>query len=423
MTERERKLRLTFEAPRPDEPVAPINQLGHIRKLATAKGSLPYSPNNDTAYTGVLMELKDQPMILHVPDILDRFFTVEVADAYTTNIPYVVGTRASGGKGGNFAFVGPNWKGKLPAGVREVRAPTDTLLFAIRIRVDGDEDIGEVNRLQDLFSVTALSDWQNGPSDKTPPVPVLLPRPEYSGDFAYFQTVADLMAENPPTDQHAAMVKSFANIGLVPGQPFDPSKLDEPTRKGVLRAEKEGPEVVKWKIKHRGVDSPTNWGIDLQGGSFGFDYLSRAEVSKSGLVANDPEEALYFVTYFDGKGQPLEGGKRYKVHFAKGQLPAHQAKGFWSLTLYDGKRFQFVDNPINRYSIGSRTKGLQFNDDGSLDVYVQPKSPGEAKESNWLPSPNSGPIRLNIRCYLPMPEMLSMETVVHHLPPVESVSK
>jgi len=83
MTERERKLRLTFEAPRPDEPVAPINQLGHIRKLATAKGS---------AYTGVLVELKDQPMILHVPDILDRFFTVEVADAYTTNIPYVVGT-------------------------------------------------------------------------------------------------------------------------------------------------------------------------------------------------------------------------------------------------------------------------------------------------------------------------------------------
>ena len=213
------------------------------------------------------------------------------------------------------------------------------------------------------------------------------------------------------------MVKSFEAIGLIPGQPFDPQRLDEATRRGVLRAEKEGMNIVNWKVKHRGVDSVTYWGIDLQG-SFGFDYLARAEAAYSGLVINDPEVALYFLTYFDGDGRALEGGKRYRIHFAKEQLPLYETDGFWSLTLYDGKRFQFVNNPIDRYSIGSQTRGLTFNPDGSLDIYIQPDAPDRERASNWLPSPDSGPIRLNIRCYLPKPEMLSLERVVDHLPPV-----
>jgi hypothetical protein len=217
------------------------------------------------------------------------------------------------------------------------------------------------------------------------------------------------------------MVKSFEYIGLVPGKKFDPDQLDEPTRKGVLRAEKEGPAIVQWKIHNRGVSSPTYWAVHLQGGSYGFDYLSRAETAHSGLVANDPEEALYFLPYFDGNGELLNGSKKYVVHFVKGQLPSHQEVGFWSLTLYDGETYQFVKNPINRYSIGSRTSGLQFNPDGSLDIYIQ-SSPPAGHESNWLPSAEGRPVRLNIRCYLPTPDMLSMENAVKHLPPVKPVT-
>ncbi len=418
MTERERKLRLTMTSPRPDEPAAPINQLGHLRKLATASGSLPYSPNNDTLYTGALLELKDQPMILHVPDIPDRFFVVEVADAYTTNLPYFAGTRASGGKGGDFALVGPDWKGTLPAGVTEIRGPTNTILIAIRNRVNDDADVPEVNRLQDLYSITALSDWSKGRGNTTPLVPKLLPRPEYTGDYSYFRTAADLMSENPPLPHDEAMVKSFEYIGLVPGKPFDASKLDAPTLKGILRAEKEGPAIVQWKILNRGVSSPTYWAVDLQGGSYGFDYLSRAEIAHSGLVANDPEEAVYFLMYFDGNGERLDGSKKYVVHFDAGQLPTFDELGFWSLTLYDGETYQFVKNPINRYSIGSRTSGLKFNQDGSLDIYIQSSMPA-GHESNWLPSAEGRPVRLNIRCYLPTAEMLKMESAVKHLPPVK----
>jgi hypothetical protein len=84
------------------------------------------------------------------------------------------------------------------------------------------------------------------------------------------------------------------------------------------------------------------------------------------------------------------------LHFD--ELPPVEA--FWSLTMYDAVNYYLVANPINRYSIGDRTPGLQYNDDGSLDLYLQPDSPGPDKESNWLPAP-AGDFRPTLRMYQP----------------------
>ncbi len=129
IVERERKLRLNpvaLEKAKKVAPAAPINQIGNMLTLATADDVMPYTPNNDTVYSGALLELADQPIILTAPDIHDRYWSVEVADAYTNNIFYI-GTRATGGDGGNHAFVGPNWKGVLPPGVIEHRMPTNDM--------------------------------------------------------------------------------------------------------------------------------------------------------------------------------------------------------------------------------------------------------------------------------------------------------
>ena len=420
MVERERKIRLRYTGPIAGEPVAPINQIGHMRTLATAKGRLPYSPNNDTAYSAMLLEIADQPMVLHVPDILGRFWVLTVSDPYVTNMPYVLGTHPSGGKGGNVLFAGPNWKGDVPKGMILMRMPSNTAIALIRTRVDGNEDVPEVNRLQDLMSVTALSDWDDGrgAGKKAAPIPKLMERPHYTDEFAYFRTVADLMTENPPTAAHASALKMFEFIGLEPGKAFHPESLDEPTRRGILRAEKVGMNVIKWSTRERGVQLSSNWGTDLQGGQFGYDYLNRAEMGYSGLVTNDPEEAMYFLSYADGTGKLLEGGKKYLVHFAKGMIPPTNPLGFWSLTMYGGDTFQFVDNPINRYAIGSRTRGLHFNEDGSLDIYIQSEAPAADKMSNWLPSPASGPVRLTLRAYYAKAEMLNPATMTKYLPPV-----
>jgi len=123
-----------------------------------------------------------------------------------------------------------------------------------------------------------------------------------------------------------------------------------------------------------------------------------------GLYGNDIEEAYYPGTNVDADGEPLDGSKHnYVITFAADEIP--EVDAFWSLTLYKLPEQLFVDNALNRYSIGDRTPGLKFGDDGSLTIYIQSESPGGDKESNWLPA-NAGPFSLQMRMYLPKPEAL-----------------
>jgi hypothetical protein len=421
--ERERKLRMDLDALEKTKnsfaAAAPINEIGHMQNLATADDVMPFTPNNDTVYSGAIVELKDEPIILTAPDIPDRYWSVEVADCYTNNLFYI-GTRATDGKGGNHAFVGPNWKGRLPAGVIEHRVPTNSIMLGIRLGVrPGDSrDLKDANALQKKFVLTSLSNWGDPKKFGEAAVPHLAKRPQYSGDLSFYQTLADLLAENPPPREQEAAVILLGRGGITIGQPFDPDKLSAPMRAGLARAAKDGPAIMKWKVKFRGTPYPTRWN-NLRPGSYGFDYFDRAAGALEGLFVHDREEAEYFSTYEDGDAQLLDGKHRYALHFNKDEIPPTFKNGFWSITMY-GSNFQLVKNPINRYSIGDRTQGLARNADGSLDIYIQSTAP-EGKESNWLPSPPNGLFRLNYRVYLPQEVARNPATLGKYLPPVRKL--
>ena len=85
--------------------------------------------------------------------------------------------------------------------------------------------------------------------------------------------------------------------------------------------------------------------------------------------------------------------------------------------MYDLEKRLMVANPINRYSIGDRTAGLKYGDDGSLEITIQHGSPGAEKESNWLPAPNA-PFYMLMRLYLPSMEILNGQ---YEIPPVMRV--
>ncbi|MCF1438947.1 MAG: DUF1214 domain-containing protein, partial [Shewanella sp.] len=112
---------------------------------------------------------------------------------------------------------------------------------------------------------------------------------------------------------------------------------------------------------------------------------------------------------------------KYVLHFEKGQLPTSFDGGFWSITLY-GDDYQLVDNPIDRYAIRKSTEGLKYNEDGSLTLYLQSTAP-EGLESNWLPTPEQGIFRLNMRVYLPTEDVRSWDTVEEFLPGVVPVKQ
>ncbi len=416
--DRERRLRLnkkklTYVMAKQICPCAPMNTFGHMTKLATSADDLPYTPNNDTIYSGILLELKDEPIIVTLPDVGGRYWSAQIADAYLENMPYL-GSRASGGKGGNYMFAGPDWQGTVPSGVTLRRMPTNSGVIALRYgAVKGIKgDVEAVLEIQKNVHTTGLSFWDK--KDGFGKVKSFsLTRKKYQGDLAYFEQMADLLAENPPRKGTRDSVGMFQTIGIELGKPFNAAKLDPAIAKGLKRAINDAPDIMKWKVKYRGTAYETRWN-NLHEGKYGFHFINRAEGALEGLLVHDREEGVYFSTYEDGKGKLLDGAQQYVMHFKKDELPNLQDQGFWSLTMY-GTNFQLVDNEIDRFAIGDRTPGMKYNQDGSLTIYVQNKAP-KGHESNWLPSPPSGLFRINYRIYLPNEETRNPETLVKFIP-------
>ncbi len=395
--------------PQPEGTKAPINQFAHVRAFPDATFTDIVSPNADTLYSLAWLDLAKEPMVLSVPALGKRFYLMQIMDDWT-NVFASPGTRTTGGGKGDFAIVGPKWKGKLPEGVKELRSPTNTVWICGRTQTNGKEDYPAVRATQDQYKLTPLSAWG---TDYTPPSKVLIakgvdaktPGAEQVAKMdaaTFFARLNSVMKDNPPFAADADAMKRFAAIGVAPGKPFDPAKLAPAVAKGLEK----GSQAARQKIdtvatKPLGKDV-NGWSVlTNKVGRFGTDYLFRSAIARVGLGANLPEDATYPMTRVDAKGKALTGANRYVIHFAKGQLPPVSA--FWSVTMYNSKQ-AFVDNPINRYAIGDRDK-LKFDDDGSLTLYVQQESPGPDKESNWLPAAKDE-FNLVMRLYWPKKEIL-----------------
>ena len=151
------------------------------------------------------------------------------------------------------------------------------------------------------------------------------------------------------------------------------------------------------------------WSTTLKCGYPDNGILLRAACARHIPAANLPEEAVYWTATVDGAGHTLNGEHNYILHFPPGGLPPNDA--FWSLTMGDSQS-RFVNNPINRYSLGDRS-GLVPNADRSIDLYIQNTAPA-GYESNWLPAPTSD-FMLWLRVYQPGAAVLNGEYLV---PPV-----
>ena len=139
------------------------------------------------------------------------------------------------------------------------------------------------------------------------------------------------------------------------------------------------------------------WHIARDLGRYGTKYTYRAAWTFFAVGGNLVEDAIYPAAFIDSDGKKLDGANNYVLLLAKDQIPPVDA--FWSVTLYD-KDTYLVDSPLNRYALGDRSN-CKFGEDGSLTIYLQNKSPGKDKESNWLPTPKDGAFKLALRMYVP----------------------
>jgi len=389
---------------------APFNQIKSLSHVATYKDTAVISPNSDTPYSVVWMDLRAEPMVLSVPSVdPKRYYSLQLVDGSTFNYGYV-GSRTTGNDAGDYMVVGPEWKGATPAGIKKVfRSSTQFSLALFRTQLFDPADIDNVMKVQAGYKAQPLSAYLKQPAPGSSPA-VDFPKIDKELVKTNFFDYLDFCLQFAPVLESEKDIRAkLARIGVGPGKTFNFRDLPLEHKAEILVGMRQGERKVDEAADKGGV-AVNGWRLSALWGDAAFyngDWLKRAAGAKAGIFGNDSEEATYALGKFDAEEKPLDGSKHnYTLTFPAGQLPPVNA--FWSVTMYDGKTQLLIENPINRYLINSpMLANMKKNADGSLTLYIQHKSPGTDKESNWLPAPN-GPIYTAMRLYWPKTEAPSI---------------
>lgn len=382
------------------------NRLHHGQRPSTDADRDVVTPANDLLYTLSWIHLADGPQLISVPSAAkhqQRYFVLALYDAYTENFENL-GPRNCGAGGQTVLLVGPD--GHVPDALkhhRVVRCPTNLVWLIARIVVGDPSDWPAARALQADITLApapgtpagrrppAVEHWVGEPVDA---MAAMLENHESAEQVAprFFANLCQALAEAPGRVQDQGLVAWLGAAGLRAQAHFDWSALDEPVRAGLVQGFAEGVNLVGAMGSAR---RPKPWVMTPSTGRYGNEYLGRARTAYLGLGALATDEAVYAAAHFDATHEPLDGQRRYALHFAAGDLPPVDA--FWSITLYDSDRFLY-GNAIQRHAIGDRTPGLRLEADGSLRLEIGHAQPADPR--NWLPAP-AGRFYLILRMYHP----------------------
>jgi hypothetical protein len=355
------------------------NTFTHSKRLLTPNDRDVVSPNNDTLYTNTWLDLSEGPLVITVPDMGERYWTLGFLDMWTNPFAYA-GRRTTGNRAQRLFVHGPQWQGSVPEGMVEIAVPGQDVWIIGRILVDpNDEDLARVAALQQQFNILRASDGQ--PAAR-PFNPAMNGRKTETPDAAEYRAIINAAwARNPAPQDDATALPLWQQAENAPHLQQALAEVCDELRQSTKASDLGG----GWNVP---VTIRTQWGEQLD---------QRALVARNLIGALGIEEAMYPMAEVDAQGQPLDGSAhRYELRFAPGAGP--QVDAFWSLTMYRKSTCLLVENPIARYSIGDRTPGLRWDADGNLCIAIQHDQPADA--SNWLPAP-AEPFYLVLRLYQP----------------------
>ena len=388
---------------------APWGQIANTPRVYTPADTAVQTPNSDTPYSWLGLDLRTEPFVLAVPEVeKNRYYSIQFTDAYTFNIDYA-GTSTTGNNAANLLVVGPGWKGETPKGIKKViRSETDILMPIYRVQLFNPDDIENVKKVQTGFKAQPLSSFLGKPAPKAAPAidfikPLTVETQKTSLEF--FNILNFVLRYCPTDPSEVELMKRFARIGVGAEKTFDVSRLSPEMTKAI-----EDGRADAWG-DFAALLQKFDGGEVTSGDVFGTrkflnnNYLYRMGAAVLGIYGNSKEEAIYPFYGLDEANQKLTGTNKYTLRFPPGKLPPVNA--FWSLTMYKMPESLLVDNSINRYLLNSPMMPQFKRDaDGGLTLLIRNESPGKDKEANWLPAPQ-GPFRMFLRLYWPKAEALN----------------
>lgn len=381
--------------------MGPPNAFHHIEAFPDADFRAVVRPNFDTLYSSAWVDLSRGPVRIEAADTDDRYYMLPMLDMWT-DVFANPGKRTTGTGPLDVVLVGPGHSGAAPDGSEVIEAPTPWVWVIGRTQTNGPTDYPAVNAIQEGFRATPLGEapaFEVDPGVDTRTEPLHLVNA--MGAVEYFRTATATLVDNPPHPTDFSILARIEALGIEPGRAFDPGRFGPVEIAEIEAGASEGLNLIlTGTSKIGGVANGWLMSTDSMG-VYGNYYVKRAVVAAIGLGANPVEDAIYPVLLTDADGEPTDGDTDYVVHFEADELPPVDA--FWSITMYDAEGFQ-VPNEIDRFAIGDRDP-LVYNEDGSLDIYMQSENPGPGREANWLPSA-SGPSGITMRLYAPRPEAL-----------------
>jgi hypothetical protein len=386
-------------------PAAPLNHLGMLTDYIDPSERIVACPNQDVVYGAGILALDQSPVVIQVPDFGARFWVYQIVDLRTDSFAQLGEMYAT--TPGFYLLAGPNWHGEVPKVITKVfRSATNT--GAVFPRVSQDDTPEDKQAIQAVLPKIMMyplyeydgtmksMDW--GELPKTPSQSTGEEETKWVVPEKFVDQVPDVLADAPPMPGEETRYAQV--LAVLAAARSDPA-LKQAMTEAAAEADKELVAPL-FEFRNYGEQLPDHWSTISNEAAFGSDYFTRTAVAKSNIFVNSPNETKYFYQDLDTTGARLNGANRYTVTFAKGQLPP--VNGFWSLTLYNRRHF-FAPNELKRYSLGTKSKSMKPNADGSLMIYVQADPPADEQRDNWLPAPRGEDFSLYVRAYWPKVEV------------------
>jgi hypothetical protein len=280
----------------------PFNAIFNESRVFTPKDTAVVTPNSDTPYSMLWLDLRAEPMVISVPAVdKKRYYSVQLVDGNTYNYGYI-GSRATGSEAGNYLVVGPDWKGETPPGIKKVfQSTTPFGLTIFRTQLFNAADMPNVVKVQTGYKAQPLSSFLKQPAPPAAPKIDFVPATTAGIKDNFFAYLDAALQYRAGTAEDRGVRARLASIGIGPGKTFEFKDLSLEHKAAVLLAMKEGDDKIDAYLTNGMKRRQWLEGrIHLRRCAFyNGDWLKRAAAAKGGIYGNDAVEAMYPMTRVD----------------------------------------------------------------------------------------------------------------------------